>query len=162
MRLIHLFGFALFLPLLCASTIAHGEQKPYYLFHEPLSKEDFSALLQAVADGWNQGNARMAASCFAENATYSAPPSKGHVGRPALYEYFGGDKGRPLPMHMTWHHVVFDPDQQIGVGEYTFRYQIQTHGLVIVKISHGLISNWREYEAQSSLPWDSFVGDNKF
>jgi hypothetical protein len=42
-------------------------------------------------------------------------------------------------MHMTWHNLVFDADQQIGVGEYTFRYRIQTYGIVIVKIEHGLI-----------------------
>lgn len=63
---------------------------------------------------------------------------------------------------MTWHHLVFDPAQQVGVGESTFRYRIQTHGLVIVKISNGLIVNWREYEVESSLPWDKFVGRNRF
>ena len=65
-------------------------------------------------------------------------------------------------MHMTWHNLVFDSAQQTGVGEYTFRYQIQTHGLVIVKVSDGLIRNWREYEVESNVPWDQFIGDNKF
>jgi hypothetical protein len=63
---------------------------------------------------------------------------------------------------MTWHHLVFDPSQQVGVGEYTFRYRIQTHGMVIVKFSSGLITNWREYEVESNLGWDEFVGANKF
>jgi len=65
-------------------------------------------------------------------------------------------------MHMTWHHLIFDPAQQIGAGEYTFQYKVQTHGLVIVRMSHGLILNWREYESESPLPWEQFVGDNRF
>ena len=65
-------------------------------------------------------------------------------------------------MHMRWHNLLFDPAQQIGAGEYTFRYRIQTHGLVIVNISKGLIRNWREYETSSTLDWDQFVGDNRF
>src|SRR5215467_2778679 len=69
---------------------------------------------------------------------------------------------RKYPMHMSWHNLLFDPAQQIGAGEYTFRYRIQTHGLVIVKISNGLIVNWREYEIESPLPWDRFIGDNRF
>jgi len=127
-----------------------------------LSRPEFESVMSTIAAGWNQGNARIAASCFADDAVYSAPPAQGHTGRKALYEYFGGDRGRPQPMHMSWHHLVFDPDQQIGVGEYTFHYQIQTHGLVIVRLSHGLIQNWREYEQESSLPWKQFVGGNDF
>jgi hypothetical protein len=65
-------------------------------------------------------------------------------------------------MHMAWHNLIFDPAQQIGVGEYTFRYKIQTHGLVIVRIENGLIAKWREYEVESKLPWDQFTGENKF
>jgi hypothetical protein len=79
-----------------------------------------------------------------------------------LYEYFGGAAGRELPLHMTWHYLIFDPARQIGVGEFTFRYRKQTHGLVIVKLANGLINNWREYEVESELPWDQFIGDNRF
>ena len=127
-----------------------------------VDRDGFLALMRAVEKGWNQGDAKLAASCFAENAIYSGPPGIPHRGRQDLYEFFGGAKGRKLPMHMTWHNLVFDPVAQIGVGEYTFRYEVQTHGLVIVKISDGLIVNWREYEIESNLPWDKFVGENRF
>ena len=127
-----------------------------------ISREHFQLVMQTVAEGWNRGNARLAASCFAENAVYSGPPSPGHRGRKALYEFFGGAKGREHPMHMVWHNLVFDPVQQIGAGEYSFQYGKQTHGLVIVKISDGLIRNWREYEIESEMPWNQFVGDNRF
>jgi hypothetical protein len=127
-----------------------------------ITREHFQSVMQTVAEGWNRGDAKLAASCFSENAVYSGPPSPGHLGRKALYKFFGGAKGRKLPMHMVWHTLLFDPEKQIGSGEYTFRYRKQTHGLVIVKISNGLIVNWREYEVESELPWDQFVGDNRF
>lgn len=126
------------------------------------SRERFVSIMETVAEGWNRGNTSLAASCFTEDALYSAPPSPGRHGRTALYEYFGGAHGRELPMHMTWHNLLFDPAQQIGAGEYPFRYRIQTHGLVIVKISNGRIRNWREYETSSSLDWDHFIGENRF
>ena len=127
-----------------------------------IDREGFRLVMQTVADGWNRGDARRAASCFGEDAKYSGPPSPPHRGRKALYEFFSAAKGRQLPMQMTWHNLLFDPEQQIGAGEYTFRYKEQTHGLVIVKISNGLIVNWREYEVESGLPWEKFVEENRF
>src|SRR5260370_23752683 len=114
----------------------------------------FRSIMQTVAEAWNSGDAGKAASCFAEDAIYSAPPSSGHHGRKELYEYFGGKQGRPLPMHMSWHNLVFDPSQQLGVGEYTFRYRIQTHGVGIVKIYRGLIKYWREYKLDADHNWN--------
>ena len=89
-------------------------------------------------------------------------PRRRMAGAKRFTIFFGGSKGRELPMHMTWHNPVFDADQQIGVGEYTFRYRIQTHGIVIVKIEHGLITHWREYEVESNLPWEQFTAKNRF
>lgn len=133
-----------------------------YAVAGPIDAKRFQEVMQTVAKGWNNGDAKLAASCFTEDASYSAPPSRGHYGRKMLYEWFGGNTGRDLPMRMPWHHLLFDPAQQIGVGEYTFRYREQTHGLVIVKILNGLISNWREYEVASELSWEQFIGDNRF
>ena len=127
-----------------------------------LTATDFTKLMEKVSAGWNEGNARMAAECFSEDAQYSAPPSRPRIGRQSLFDYFGGSKGRELPMHMQWHHLVFDSTHQIGMGEYTFKYRIQSHGVVVVKVENGLIKNWREYEVESELPWDEFVGTNRF
>jgi hypothetical protein len=129
---------------------------------ERLTVQEFESVMRQVAEGWNEGNADKAAECFTDDALYSAPPSLPHRGRKALSEYFGGRRGRPHPMHMTWHHLLFDPSAQIGAGEYTFRYKVQTHGMVIVDLSHGRISKWREYEVESNLPWDRFVAESKF
>ena len=57
-------------------------------------------------------------------------------------------------MHMTWHHLLFDRNQQIGAGEFTFENRIKTHGLVLIRMSNGLVLNWREYEIESPLAWE--------
>jgi hypothetical protein len=94
---------------------------------------------------------------------YSSVPNPTiRKGRNELYKWFGGEKGRAKPMHMEWHHLVFDPDQQIGVGEYTFKYEVQTHGLVIVRSKNGRVSNWREYEEESPKSWRQAIGENAF
>lgn len=128
-----------------------------------VSREQFMTLMQTVADGWNRNDARRAADCFAEDARYSSPPdARIRRGRATLFEFFGGPNGRPRPMRMAWHHLVFDEQTQIGMGEYTFEYDIRTHGIVIVRIVNGTIANWREYEHASPLTWEGMVGDNRF
>jgi len=124
---------------------------------------EFKKLVQTVADGWNEGNARKAADCFTEDAIYIEPPDKQvYVGRKALFEFFGGDKKPDPPMSMTWHHLAFDEDGQIGFGEYTYQGNNRYHGIVIVKIKSGKIGNWREYQYKSELKWKDFVEKNPF
>ena len=79
-----------------------------------------------------------------------------------LFEFFGGDQPPEPPMSMTWHHLAFDEASQVGFGEYTFQLGQRYHGIVIVKLSAGLISNWREYQYKSALSWQEFVGQNMF
>lgn len=124
----------------------------------------FESLLRRVAEGWNEGDARKAADCFAVNAIYIEPPDRQlYRGREALYEFFGGSSGRASPMRMTWHHLLFDPIKQIGMGEYTFAYKgRETHGIVIVQIAEGKIRRWREYQYRSQMTWDDFVGESIF
>lgn len=128
-----------------------------------LSEIEFETLMQTVAEGWNEGNARKAADCFTEQAIYTEPPDKQiYKGRDALFKFFGGDEGRKEQMKMTWHHLVFDEKRQVGAGEFTFEYGGKVHGMVIVKVSNGKISNWREYWYESALDWEPFTGENKF
>lgn len=123
----------------------------------------FQILMQTVADGWSEGNARKAADCFSEDAIYTEPPDKQlYKGREALFKFFGGNEGRKSQMKMTWHCLIFDEQKQIGVGEFTFEYGDKVHGMVIVKITNGKISNWREYWYESNLDWGKFIGENKF
>lgn len=128
-----------------------------------ISTNEFNQLLQTVADGWNEGNARKAAACFSEDAIYIEPPEKQlYYGRAELYEFFGGDNGTDIPMNMIWHHLAFNEGKQIGFGEYTFQMHGRYHGIVVVKIEAGLIQRWREYQYRSELNWEEFTSHNPF
>jgi ketosteroid isomerase-like protein len=124
---------------------------------------EFRALMGTIAAGWNAGDARKAADCFTEDALYLEPPDEQfYAGRPALYEFFGGGTKPEPPMKMTWHHLAFDEDSQVGFGEYTFQMSRRYHGIVVVKIRGGKISNWREYQYESGLDWKDFVAKSPF
>lgn len=128
-----------------------------------ITQQEFAELLQHLADGWNQGNAQQAASCFTQDALYTEPPDKQYyIGRDALYQFFGGANGRAGEMNMVWHHILFDETRQIGAGEFTFTYGDTVHGVTMIKVRDGLISNWREYWYASELPWDVFTQLNSF
>ena len=124
---------------------------------------EFKTLMMQLAQAWNDGDARKAADCFSENAVYSEPPDKQlYRGRDALFKFFGGDEGRKRSMKMTWHHLIFDEQQQLGAGEFTFEYGGKVHGVAMVKIRAGKIHNWREYWYESALDWNEFVRQNPF
>jgi hypothetical protein len=128
-----------------------------------LSQQEFIGLLQRLADGWNQGNAEQASSCFTQDALYTEPPDKQYyAGRDALYQFFGGANGRAGEMNMVWHHILFDETKQIGAGEFTFTYGDTVHGITMIKVRDGLISNWREYWYASELLWEEFIKLNSF
>ena len=127
------------------------------------SEGEFRALMETVAAGWNAGDARRAADCFTEDAVYSEPPRKQfYRGRVELFEFFGGKEKPDPPMKMTWHHLAFDEAAQVGFGEYTFQLNNRYHGIVVVRIRDGRIANWREYQYQSPLDWETFVDENRF
>jgi ketosteroid isomerase-like protein len=136
---------------------------PSVLNAQKIGSTEFETLMMRLAEGWNEGDARKAAECFSEDAVYSEPPDKQlYRGRDALFKFFGGNKGRKRAMKMTWHHLIFDQEKQIGAGEFTFEYGGKVHGVAMVKIRDGRIHNWREYWYESALDWDEFVKQNAF
>jgi ketosteroid isomerase-like protein len=154
-----LVGGIAFSQLVRGASAAGAAQRPV----GPLTAADYKRLMNQLAEAWNTNDARRAVELFTDDAVYSAPP-EGRVrrGRDELFRLFGGPTGRPRPMRMEWHHLMFDEESQIGAGEYTFTYEIRTHGAVIVRIKDGKISNWREYEEASPLDWEVFMGPNRF
>jgi len=124
-----------------------------------MTQEEFRRLLQTVADGWNAGDADLAAECFAEDAVYVEPPDRQrYVGRRQLADFFGrGEK-----FSMTWHRLVLDEDERVGFGEYTLSVigEFTLHGVTTVEIEDGLISRWREYQYRSELSFEEFAGDS--
>lgn len=147
----------LFLFLLALTAINCGGAR------SNLKTTEFEALMQRLAEGWNEGDATKAADCFTEDAIYTEPPDKQlYRGREELYRFFGGDEGRKGQMKMTWHHLLFDESRQMGSGEFTFEYGGRVHGMVIVRMRDGRISNWREYWYESPLEWEEFTRENRF
>src|ERR1700752_2826872 len=128
-----------------------------------MTEAEFGRLMQTISDGWNEGNARKAADCFTEDALYIEPPDKQiYHGRDELYEFFGGDDGTDIPMNMTWHHLAFNAQEQIGFGEYTFEMHGRYHGMVVEKIESGLIKYWGEYQYKTELGGEEFTSHNPF
>lgn len=118
--------------------------------------------MRTVARAWNEGDARKAADCFTEDAVYTEPPDRQvHRGREALYRFFSSVEPAP-PTRMVWHHLAFDPAGQVGFGEYTFHGNSRYHGIVVVRLRDGKISNWREYQYKSELSWQEFIRHNSF
>lgn len=146
--------------LLCACSVAPPESGGSA---RRASSEEFRAVLAELADSWNQGDAARAAQVFTSDAVYSEPPDKQlYRGRDALYRFFGGDDGRPGAMQMRWHHVAFDEETQVGFGEFSFTYGSTAHGVAVIRVRDGKISNWREYWYESTLPWEGFIEQNPF
>lgn len=86
-----------------------------------LTEKEFLRIADTVAEGWNTGNARLAADCFDANAVYEEPPRKQfYKGYDSIFAFFGGEKGFDKPMKMMWHHLAFNESEQTGFGEYTF------------------------------------------
>jgi hypothetical protein len=136
---------------------------PREMFAQKIDTAQFEILMKTLAEGWNEGNARKAAHCFTDNAIYSEPPDKQlYRSRDELFRFFGGSEGRKGAMKMSWHHLVFNESTQIGAGEFTFTYGTTVHGVAMVRVEGGKISNWREYCYESPLDWEKFIGNNRF
>lgn len=126
-------------------------------------RREFVTVLQELAAAWNEGDAERAALCFTEDAVYSEPPDKQRFeGRRELFEFFGGAQGRQGQMEMVWHHLAYSPETGVGFGEFSFTYGSTAHGVAVVKLLDGKISNWREYWYGSDLPWAEFIAANEF
>lgn len=65
-------------------------------------------------------------------------------------------------MKMRLHHVAYDAATQTGFGEYTFELNHRYHGIVIIHVRDGLITQWREYQYPSELPYDEFARNTRF
>jgi hypothetical protein len=156
MRTAALSTVLLVLALVGAMTQSQSMEKP-------TSEIQFITLMRTMAEAWNEGNARKAADCFADNAVYLEPPDRQvYVGKEAIYAFFGGPTKPNPPMHMQWHHLAFNEREQVGFGEYTFQMNRRYHGIVTVQIDGGKIVKWREYQYQSNLDWAAFAGKSEF
>ena len=91
-------------------------------------------------------------------------PQQLHRSRAALFEFFGGAEGRAQPMHMKWHHLAYNEGTGVGMGEFSFWIgdADPSHGVIVVRVEDGLVTNWREYYYESELHWEEFTAANPF
>jgi hypothetical protein len=126
-----------------------------------LDRAAFVALMDDLADAWIQGDTPRALARFTNDARYVEPPGvQRYAGHGELRAYFGGDD--PPPMSLTWHHLVFDEDEQLGAAEYTYVGGSTFHGVALLRLEGDRIADWREYQVRSDLPWERFAAGNRF
>src|SRR5713101_1875870 len=128
-----------------------------------ISADDFYKIMNTIAEGRSEGNAAKAADMFTENAVYSdLLRGQTYKGQAAIKKFFSNNKSSVKPMKMQWHHLLFNEQDQVGAGEFTLEGYRHYHGMVIVKVEKGKISNWREYDFASNQGWDKFTSENHF
>jgi len=148
------YSVVVFLLILC------GCKKPD---QAKLDEKKFFEIVNTIAKGWNEGNAKIAAQFFSVDAVYVEPPKKQlYHGKTEIFNFFGGERGHEKPMKMKWHNLSFNEKEQIGFGEYTFSMNNQYHGIVVMKFDSAKISKWREYQYKSDLNWKDFTGESEF
>ena len=124
-----------------------------------MTKTEFRKLLDTMAEAWIAGDARKAADCFAEGVRYGDPTRYGFTSREDLYKFYAAETN---PERSEWHHVLFDEEAQLGAAEYSYQGTKRYHGLVLIKVTDGQITHWREYQHVSLLDWKEFVGATLF
>jgi ribosomal-protein-serine acetyltransferase len=125
-----------------------------------LTNEEFRAMLDRLADAWTRRDYAAAAAAFSEDVRYGDPTRYALAGRAALRAFFEDDEGRE--QRVVWHNVVFDPARQFGAAEYTYDGTHRYHGTVLVKLAHGVVTHWREYQHVDDRAWEDFAGETRF
>jgi hypothetical protein len=119
--------------------------------------QEFTTLMQTVADGWMEQNAQKAADSFTDDAVYMQPPDRQlYIGKENLVKFFNGVTPGTK---MTWHNLAIN--ENIGFGEFTFEMSGQDHGVVVVELQDGKIKKWREYMWSGNLTYEEFLDTNK-
>ncbi len=124
-----------------------------------LDAAGFRVLMDELAAAWTAGDAARAAARFDEDAVYLEPTGrKFHRGREVLRDLFDRTSKR-APMRMEWRHVFFDEEAQVGAAEFEFSWGGHAlTGVALVTLENGLVSRWREYQAEADLPFEPVAG----
>lgn len=120
-----------------------------------MTRAEFFALLDRLADDWSRGDAQAVAAEFAETVTYGDPTRYRFERRADLLPFF---EPPPDGHWVIWHRRMFDEAAQTGVAEYTYEGHSRYHGVVLAVIGDdGRVADWREWQHVSELDWDEFV-----
>ena len=119
-----------------------------------MTRQEFEAMLQALARGWTERDYETVASWFAEDVRYADPTRYRFASRAELLEFFQDDEG--YEQSTVWHNVVFDEERQVGAAEYTYQGTHRYHGTVWVHVRGDRIARWREYQHISDQEWEEY------
>jgi hypothetical protein len=120
-----------------------------------MTRDEFVALLETMAGGWNGNDPELVVSCFAEDIDYADPLRYQLHGREELRGFFELPEGGS--QWVRWHSIIFDEHTQAGAAEYTYEEAQRYHGFVLVRVADGLVTHWREYQHTSDLDFEAFV-----
>jgi hypothetical protein len=125
-----------------------------------MTRQEFEAMLQALARGWADRDYEKVACFFAEDVRYADPTRYRIASRAELLEFFRNDEG--FEQITVWHNFVFDEERQVGAAEYTYQGTHRYHGTVWIQVRGNLIARWREYQHVSDLEWEDFSAGTAF
>jgi ketosteroid isomerase-like protein len=123
-----------------------------------VTRDEFEALIQRLADAWAALEAESAVACFTDDAVYMQPPDEQlFLGRDELLAYFAPlEPGTYLRLDNLW----FDEGRQRGTVEFTFGVGDQDpvdHGMSVVDVADGRIRAWREYLVKGPADQERFL-----
>lgn len=122
-----------------------------------MTRDDLRVVLDRAAAGWAAGDAAAVADCFAADVEYLDPFLYRFTRRDDLLPFF---EPPPGGHHVTWHSVVWDDEEQVGVVEYTYEGHHRYHGAAVVRLdADGRVALWREWQhLDDALDWDARLG----
>ncbi len=118
---------------------------------------DPEAVLRALADCWQRGDADAAAALFAPDAEYSEPPAFACSGRTAIHAFFADFAARHHAVTFAIVRVLAGPDGALAAAEWRFAHtrtsdgkRAAYEGMCWIELRDGLVTRWHGYSVAVS------------
>jgi uncharacterized protein (TIGR02246 family) len=115
---------------------------------------DPAAVLRALADCWQRGDADGAAALFAPDAEYREPPRFAFDGRAAIHAFFADFAARHHAVTFEIVRVLLAPDGAQAAAEWRFAHtrtadgrRATYDGMCWIELRDGLVTRWQGYSA---------------
>jgi uncharacterized protein (TIGR02246 family) len=115
---------------------------------------DPTAVLRALAECWQRGDADAAAARFAPDASYSEPPAFAASGRAAIHAFFADFAARHHAVTFDIVRVLEAPDGTLAAAEWRFAHtrtadgkRAAYEGMCWIELRDGLVARWHGYSA---------------
>jgi uncharacterized protein (TIGR02246 family) len=113
---------------------------------------DPEAVLRALADCWQRGDADAAAALFAPDAVYREPPVFAFDGRAAIHAFFADFAARHHSVTFAIVRVLAAPDGALAAAEWRFAHtrtadgtRAAYTGMCWLELRGGLVTRWQGY-----------------